>query len=264
MRLRIPAFCVFCLTVLGSSHAATVLITGSDRGLGLEFTKQYAARGDSVIATCRHPENATDLKALAAAHKNIVVETLDVSNDAEISALAARLKGRPIDILINNAGVLGSHDEQSLGTLSRKSFHEVMDINAYGALAVSEALRDNVIAGGGKKIVAITSGAGSITVAGGMAGGPYYYRMSKAAMNMGMRALGADLKSQHVIVAVVSPGAVDTDMQTKFHSEYMPTGKYPVEAPAVAVAKMIAVIDGLDEAKAEQGINLHDGRTMPW
>jgi NAD(P)-dependent dehydrogenase (short-subunit alcohol dehydrogenase family) len=139
-----------------------------------------------------------------------------------------------------------------------------MDVNAFGSLAVSEALRDNVIASTQKKIIAITSGAGSITIAGGMPRGPYYYRMSKAAMDMGMRALGADLKSQGVVVALVAPGAVDTEMHTEFHSAYMPTRKYPVETPAEATAKMIAVIDKLDQTKAEQGINLHDGTIMPW
>jgi len=264
MRPVIAAVCIVCLSALGSAHAATVLITGSDRGLGLEFAKQYAARGDMVIATCRRPEKATDLRALADAHKGIVVERLDLSDDADIRSLAARYKGRPIDILINNAGVLGTHNDQTLGTLSRKSFHDVMDVNAFGPLAVSEALRDNVIASTQKKIIAITSGAGSITVAGGMPRGPYYYRMSKAAMDMGMRALGADLKSQRVVVALVAPGAVDTEMHSEFHSDYMPTRKYPVEAPAEAIAKMIAVIDKLDQTRAEQGINLHDGTIMPW
>ena len=264
MRPLIAAACLVWLSALGSSQAATVLITGSDRGLGLEFAKQYAARGDTVIATCRHPEQATKLRALAVAHKGIVVERLDVSDDAGLRALAARYKGRPIDVLINNAGVLGTHDDQTLGTLSRKSFHDVMDVNAFGPLAVSEALRDNVIASTQKKIIAITSGAGSIAVAGGMARGPYYYRMSKAAMDMGMRALGADLESQHVIVALVAPGAVDTEMQTEFHGDYMSTRKYPVEAPAEAIAKMIAVIDKLDQTKAAKGINLHDGTIMPW
>lgn len=264
MRPLIAAACLVLLSALGSSQAATVLITGSDRGLGLEFAKQYAARGDMVIATCRHPEQATDLRALAVAHKGIVVERLDVSDDAGLRTLAAKYKGRPIDVLINNAGVLGTHDDQTLGTLSRKSFHDVMDVNAFGPLAVSEALRDNVIASTQKKIIAITSGAGSITFAGGMPRGPYYYRMSKAAMDMGMRALGADLESQHVIVALVAPGAVDTQMQTEFHGDYMSTRKYPVEAPAEAIAKMIAVIDKLDQTKAAKGINLHDGTIMPW
>ena len=264
MRTLIAIACIGFLSAGVSAHAATVLITGSDRGLGLEFARQYAERRDSVIATCRHPEKAVELKALASTHKDVVVEQLDVSDDAQIKALAAKYKGRPIDILINNAGVLGTQTDQTLGTLSRQSFHEVMDVNAFGALAVSEALRANVVSSTQKKIIAITSGAGSISVAGGMPQGPYYYRMSKAAMDMGMRALGADLKSQQVVVALVAPGAVDTDMQTEFRSAYMLTRKYPIETPTQAVSKMIAVIDKVDQAKAEQGINLHDGTIMPW
>jgi NAD(P)-dependent dehydrogenase (short-subunit alcohol dehydrogenase family) len=257
MSRALVTLCVTVLSALYSANAATVLITGSDRGLGLEFARQYAARGDTVIATCRHPEKATQLKKLAADKKNVTVETLDVSDDANLRALAAKYRGKPIDVLINNAGVLGSHDDQTLGTFSRKAFQEVMDVNAFAPLAVSEAFRDNVIASKEKKILAVTSGAGSISVAGGMPKGPYFYRMSKAALNMGMQALGADLRSRGVAVAVVSPGATDTDMLIAFTTDY--GIKFRSNTPTQSVTGMIEVIDKLDPKMAAQGILNFDG-----
>jgi NAD(P)-dependent dehydrogenase (short-subunit alcohol dehydrogenase family) len=194
-----PVFVVLRVALaatFGSVQAATVLITGADRGLGLEFARQYAARGDTVIATCRHPEEAAELQALAAAKKTIVLEKLDLTNDAGVRSLATKYHGKPIDVLINNAGILGDRDGQMLGTFSRKGFHDVMDVNAFGPLLVSEAFRDNVVASKEKKIVAVTSGRmASISGAVDLPKRPYYYRMSKAAMNMGMQALGADLKA---------------------------------------------------------------------
>jgi NAD(P)-dependent dehydrogenase (short-subunit alcohol dehydrogenase family) len=150
-----PVFVVLCAALAatcGSVHAATVLITGADRGLGLEFARQYAARGDTVIATCRHPEDAAELQALAAAKKTIVLEKLDLTDDAGVRSLATKYHGKPIDVLINNAGILGDRDGQMLGTFSRKGFHDVMDINAFGPLLVSEAFRDNVVASKEKRL----------------------------------------------------------------------------------------------------------------
>jgi len=239
-----------------------VLITGSDRGLGIEFVRQYAARGDTVIATCRSPERASELRALAARHANVTIEKLDVTSDAEVRALAAQYRGRPIDILVNNAGVLGANGEQSLGSLGRRHFHEVMDVNAYGPLAVSQAFLDSVLAGSGRKIVALTSGLGSISVAGRMPKAPYYYRMSKAALNMGMQALGADLKTQGIAVAVLSPGTADTDMFAQYREGY--GANRSGQSPAAAVEGMIRVIDELTPERAAQAILRYDGSLVGW
>jgi NAD(P)-dependent dehydrogenase (short-subunit alcohol dehydrogenase family) len=255
---------LFIFSAISPARAATVFITGSDKGLGLEFVRQYAARGDNVIATCRHPDEAKELEAIAAVNRRVIVEKLDVSKDADIRAIAAKYKGHAIDILINNAGVLGGREEQTLGTLDRKAFHDVVDVNSFAPLAVSEALRDNVVASRQKKIITVTSGLGSITVAGGMPRGPYYYRMSKAAVNMGMRALGADLKSQGVVVAVVAPGGVATEMNAEFRRDYLPNAKIPPAKTSDAIAKMIGTIDKVDQGSAEQGIVQLDGSIMPW
>jgi NAD(P)-dependent dehydrogenase (short-subunit alcohol dehydrogenase family) len=247
----------------GSASAVTVLITGAGRGLGLEFARQYAERGATVIATVRDPNKAPELRTLATARGNIALERLDASDDAGIQGLAQRCRGRAIDILINNAGVLGDPDQQALGTFSRSAFAATLDVNAFGPLAVSQALREHVLASRQKKIVALTSGLGSIAIAGAMAHGPYFYRMSKTALNMGMQGLGADLKSQGAIVAVVSPGTAETEMLGRYRSAYGATTVATV-SPAQSVAGMIRVIEQLDQAKAAQGINSYDGRILPW
>ena len=250
------------LMASGAAQAATVFITGSNKGLGYEFAKQYAEKGWTVIATTRNPDGAKVLKDLAAKHKNITIEKLDVSSDAEIKSVAAKYKGKPIDLLINNAGVLGERAEQSFGTFSRKAFHDVVDVNVFGALAVSEALADNVVASQQKKIVALTSGYGSIAVASRIAGAPYYYRMSKAALNMGIQAVGAELKAKGVLAAVIAPGTAETDMLTELLDEYKM--KLPSITAVESVSKMIGIIDGLDATKAAKGINNYDGTVLPW
>ncbi len=190
----------------GTSVAATVLITGADRGLGLEFVRQYLARGDTVIATCRTPAKAIDLAALAHANAALFIEKLDVNRDEDIRDLAARYHGKPIDILINNAGITGKKADNTLGSFSRQAFADVMQTNVYGALAVSEALLPNIIASQQKKIIAVTSGAGMIRVLPRMPEIPMYYSVSKAALNLAMRALGIELAPRGVIVGLVGPG----------------------------------------------------------
>lgn len=249
------------LAVTGAAQAATVFITGSNKGLGYEFAKQYAEKGWTVIATTRNPDSAKELKELAAAHKNLTIDKLDVSDDAQIKGIAAKYKGKPIDLVINNAGILGEHADQTLGTFSRKTFHDVVDVNDFGALAVSEALRENVAASQLKKIVAVTSGLGSST-AGRIPKGPYYYRMSKAALNMGMQALNTDMKAQGITVGVVAPGTAETTMLTEFLDDYQM--KLPTITAAESVSKMIVIIDGLDQTKVVKGINNYDGTILPW
>jgi NAD(P)-dependent dehydrogenase (short-subunit alcohol dehydrogenase family) len=245
------------------AFADTVLITGSDRGLGLEFARQYAAQGWDVIATARNPDGAKDLKDLAASHKNVSIEKLDVTSDSDIAALAAKLKGKPIDLLLNNAGTAGDPKVQTLGTLDRKAFLDEMDVNAFGALAVSQAFRDNVIASKQKKIVAITTTLGSITlVSHSGTFSPYYYRITKAALNMSMQALSQDLKKQGVIVAVVSPGAVETAITTVFRNAFHTNPK--TTPPAEAAARVIPVIASLDMDKAAAGIVSYDNKIVPW
>lgn len=241
-----------------AAHAATVLITGSNRGIGLEFVKQYAADGWTVIATARDINDAKELKALATANKNVSLKQLDIVDEDSVKALARDLKGKPIDILINNAGVLGDIPSQTFGGYKLSVFQQVMNINAFGALAVSEALHNNVIASGQKKIVAITSGAGIISGKG--AGGPLsFYRQSKVALNMGMRGIAHDLKDKGVIVGIIAPGAVDTAMRREIVGDKAIND----QRPEASVSSMRKVIADLSMANSGQPLN-HDGKGMPW
>lgn len=233
----------------------TVLITGSNRGIGLAFAEWYAEQGWNVVATCRSPERADDLNALAAEHANLSVEQLDVTREDHILALADRHAGQPIDLLINNAAVLGPLPEQSLGGLDYDRFEQTMAVNVYAPLRLSEALADNVVAAGGK-IVAITSGVASLTLMGRMRG-MYFYRMSKSALNMGWRALRTDLKPRGVAVLLISPGMVDTRLlrESGYTGEALTT-----EESAAGMAEIIA-----NATLEDPGLPINvDGRVLPW
>ena len=249
------------LLAAGAAHAATVLITGTNKGIGLEFTKQYAEKGWTVIATARRPDEAKDLKALAAKHKNIMVEKLDVVDLDSVKALATKYKGKPIDVLINNAAILGATKEEVVGAFNRETFRQIMDTNVYGTLAVTEALLENVKTSEQKKVVVITSQAGSISQAG-FVGGILFYRMSKAAVNMAMQTLKADTKGHGIIFASVAPGLVDTEMEKQLQ------GALPIEmpkpiSPAESVAGMIKVIEGLNAQNSAKVFN-YSGENIPF
>lgn len=194
--------------------APTVLVTGANRGIGLEFTKQYAAKGWTVIATARNPDRAEWLAPVAAANKNVIVEKLDVTDQAAIKALAAKHAGKPIDVLINNAGVTGDFRDpkapQNFGSLDAAIYDEFMRVNALAPLLVSEAFLSNVKASTQKKIVSITSLMGSFGVNFGMVPGNalLFYKMSKTALNAGMVNVANALKPDGVTVTLLSPGTV--------------------------------------------------------
>lgn len=244
-----------CIT---SVRAETVLITGSNRGIGLEFVKQYAARGWTVIATARAPESATELKAVAAKLPLVRIERLDVVDPVGLKALAAKYAGTPIDVLINNAGVLGALDRQRLGSFDYDEFQTVMGVNTFGPLAVSDAFRPHVAASEQKKIVGITSGSGQISVPVG--GGSYFYKASKIGLNMVFRALASDLAGEGIIVSMIAPGAVNTDMRRAAVGVEVASRDLPV---GESVSAMIKVIDGLSRADSGRALN-YDGRVIAW
>lgn len=224
----------------------TVLITGANRGIGLELARQYAAAGWDVIGCCRKPKEANDLKALKG---KIEIKALDVAKPASIAKLAAALKGRAIDVLLNNAGILGRR--AGFGKADSKEFLAVMQVNALGPLLMTESFWPLVKRSKEKKIVAITSGMGSI--ASGANGGSYAYRSSKAALNMVMKNLGNDLGGKGIITAAISPGWVRTDMG----------GKSAPLAVKDSAAGIIQVIAGLDSPKSGGFFN-YDGDSIPW
>lgn len=193
-----------------AAQRGTVLITGASRGLGFEFARQYAEAGWTVIATARRPTESERLVALAKQHPNVRLETLDVVDDASVAAIAQRLHDVPIDVLINNAGDTDQFRGQSFGKLAHDRFDYMMRLNAHGPLRVSEALFPNILAGREKKILAVSSLAGSFGVKGGGMPGGYWYKGAKAALNMMMFSLAQDVRERGVVVACLSPGQVDT------------------------------------------------------
>jgi NAD(P)-dependent dehydrogenase (short-subunit alcohol dehydrogenase family) len=183
----------------------TVLITGANRGIGLELARQYAADGWSVIATARDPKDAVALNKLDG---EIRVVALEVTDQKQVKALPKKLADTPIDVLINNAGMLTGYE--TFGKTHTQSWLQTLHVNTIAPLQIAEAFADLVARSEQKKIVAITSGMGSIGK--GPEGGAYAYRSSKAALNMAMATAANDLKSRNVLVAVISPGWVRTDM----------------------------------------------------
>jgi NAD(P)-dependent dehydrogenase (short-subunit alcohol dehydrogenase family) len=241
MRLTIAAAAIAAFFAT-SADAKTVLITGSNSGIGLEFAKQYAAKGWDVIATHRRSSAPDSLAALHNEYPDQVrVETMDVTNHDQIDALASKLDGTAIDVLINNAGITGNFREpapQSFGTLAYDDWENFMRINALGPLKISEAFAAHVKASEDKKILAVSSLAGSFGYQGPSMSGGYWYKASKATLNMYMKNVANDLKGDGVTVALLSPGTVKV--------EKMGDVNFPgLISPADSIGGMISVIEGL-------------------
>ena len=186
----------------------TMLITGANRGLGLEFTRQYAEAGWKVFACCRSPESAQSLIQLAKAH-DVEFQKLDVTNESDINRLAVLLDGRPIDHLILNAGVLGEKCA-NLGEMTQADWLEVLTINTVAPALLIQALRENVASSELKTIVGISSRVSSLDDNG--SGGMYSYRASKAAFNQILVSAARNLSEQGVKTIALHPGWVQTDM----------------------------------------------------
>lgn len=216
------------MAVLFSASAVAepvALVTGSNRGIGLALAQELAANGWKVIATCRDPADADELRKLSTQNPKVVIEPLDVADNAAIDALATKYRGQPIDLLVNNAGIVGTYQQETLANLDTENFQQVLRVNAYAPMRIASAFLPNIQAGSQKKIVAITSSLGSIGLAqqsgekARKANAPpparptdtYFYRMSKAALNMGMRVMQNELRTQGISVGILSPGIVATD-----------------------------------------------------
>jgi NAD(P)-dependent dehydrogenase (short-subunit alcohol dehydrogenase family) len=189
----------------------TALVTGVNRGIGLEFTRQLAAQGWQVLACCRQPESAEALQQLAASFPGkIRLYALSVESPAQIEALAVNLRGQPLDLLINNAGYYPGGMNETLGHTNRELWLRAFEINTIAPLKISEALINNLEQGQGKTIALITSKMGSLD--DNTSGGVYLYRTSKAALNMVAKSLAQDLEPRGIKVALLHPGWVKTDM----------------------------------------------------
>ena len=178
---------------------ATVLVTGANRGIGLEYCRQLRSRGDSVIAVCRSPSE--ELQQLGVR----IEADVDITSDESVGSLAKRLEGTPLDILINNAGIL---ERVTLDDLDFDSIRQQFEVNALGALRIIHCLLPNLSEG--SKVVLMTSRMGSI--GDNTSGSSYGYRMSKVAMSMAGKSLSHDLKSRGIAVGVLHPGLVSTRM----------------------------------------------------
>jgi NAD(P)-dependent dehydrogenase (short-subunit alcohol dehydrogenase family) len=237
-------------------YVPTVLITGANRGIGLELARQYTARGWKVIATARKPAEAAELKALAAGSDGrLSVEALDVTDLAAIDALAAKYQGQPVDVLFNNAGITGGGTNQLFAKkMDWPVYEQVLRTNVIGPLKMAEAFLPHILASQQKKISNVSSSQGSI---GSMNNGMlYFYRPSKAALNMEMRNLAIQLKSKGVSVALIDPGPVDTDMMSMLPKRML----RPV---TTAGSDLIRITDQLSVENSGTFWTF-DGSVLPW
>jgi NAD(P)-dependent dehydrogenase (short-subunit alcohol dehydrogenase family) len=221
----------------------TILITGATRGIGLALAQQFSARGDQVIAACRHSSGALELTGAR-------IETgVDVTDEAALAALAQRLGDTRLDQLWLNAGILNRDSLGALDAEAVEGMRRQFEVNALGPLRVAQALRGNL--GEGSKVAIITSRMGSI--ADNDSGGSYGYRASKAAVNAIGKSLAVDLLPRGIAVFLLHPGYVATDM----------VGGHGDVTPAQAAERLIARVDGLDLART--GSFWHaNGTALPW
>jgi NAD(P)-dependent dehydrogenase (short-subunit alcohol dehydrogenase family) len=233
---------------------ATILITGANRGIGFALARTYLERRDAVIGACRKPREASELAALAGPSGNRVeIAWIDVTNPLSIARTRDSLRGRPIDVLINNAGIMGP-ERQSAADMDFDGFLHTLDANTIGPLRVTQAFLPNLEkVSPGKafgKIANISSGMGSFS---GGAEGDLAYRASKAALNKLTQGMAAELKRRGIAVIAVNPGWVKTDMGGK-------SAPLPVSESALGIVK---VIDALTLA-GTGAFTSHDGSNMAW
>lgn len=224
----------------------TLLITGANRGIGLELTRRYAADQWTIIAACRNPQDATALTALKG---NITLEALDVTDYAAVDALAAKYSGTAVDLLLNNAGIYGNRDG-ALKVSDFDTYLQVLHVNSVAPMKLALAFLPHLKQAKAAKIATISSRMGSIELGGG---GSYAYRASKAAINAGMHNLALDLKSSGISCITLHPGWVKTDMG----------GAGADIDVATSAAGLKKVIDGLTLKDTGKFYN-YDGGEIPW
>jgi len=248
-RIAVIALLVCMQSVSAASlnpDAPTVLITGSNRGIGLEFVRQYADLGWNVIATCRKPEAAEALNELASGYDNIVVERLDLLDHEGIDALAASYAEQPVDILLNNAGLMRGPDlEQMVGSIDYDEFDRFYRINVAGPLKVSEAFYKNVKQSDTKIMAALTTGKGERGIP---VPGFSLYKSSKAALDAMQNEIAIRWRRQGVKVVTLLPGRVLTRGE--------PEGQMPSVPISDSISGMIEVMDTLSMGQS--------GKTIQW
>ena len=229
----------------------TVLITGANRGIGLEFARQYATDGWDVFASCRNPKAAKELANLArSSGDKVTVLAMDVTDGESVRSAARQFGNGAIDLLVNNAGISGLSGQRT-GHIDYENWAQVLDVNSMGPMRVTEAFVDHIARSERRLIVTITSGMGSIT--DNTSGGSIAYRTSKAAVNMAVRSVAAELAPRGITCVVVNPGWVKTRMGGA-------GAPLPVED---SVAAMRRLFDGLRPRDSGRFFN-YDGGEHPW
>lgn len=230
----------------------TALITGANRGIGLEFVRQYAADGWRVFACCRNPAAAETLDHLTAQYPDQVsTHTLDVTNHPQIERLAQALSHQSIDLLINNAGVYPPGQGDAFGTTDYAAWAHTFEVNTMAPLKMAEAFIQHISRSQLKTIITITSKMGSITDNRG--GGSYIYRSSKSAVNIVMKSLSIDLSSHQITAVLLHPGWVKTNMGG-------PDALISAEQSVTGMRRVISNLKFADSGK----FYAFDGQIVPW
>jgi NAD(P)-dependent dehydrogenase (short-subunit alcohol dehydrogenase family) len=275
-KLSVPAAAAMllacCITGFpGIALGQTVLVTGANSGIGLEFARQYAAKGWTVIATHRRTQTPKPLTDLAVRYPKVRIERLDVTDADQVNSVAARLADLPIDVLINNAGVYNDRSKclldddkcpgdwtvENFGSLKYSLLDTIMAVNIKGPLIVSESFYKNVKASARKKIIAVSSSNGTLTGEKTPRPGAIFYRMSKAALNREMQIVAASTRADGVTVVMLNPGPTLTE-----HQEYLRS--YPgMLQTSFTVENMIRTIDKVTIEDTGRFLR-YDGAAEPW
>ena len=229
---------------------ATILVTGANRGLGIEFVEQYLNEGNEVIATYRNENSSIDLIEMGNERSNLKLLQLDVSSNKSLNSFAENLGNLPIDIFINNAGVYGPRNS-SFGNVDEENWIPAIKVNTIAPILMTQLIIKNIRSGDDKKLIYITSKMGSIDDNKG--GGAYVYRSSKTALNSVVKSLSVDLENEGMTVALIHPGWVKTDMG----------GPSALIDKDTSVRGMTEVISNLDISSTGNFYN-YDGSIIPW
>ncbi len=227
-----------------------VVITGANRGIGLELVRQVAAKGHAVTAACRRPDAAEHLLALQESQPEVDVVPLELNDAHSIDRFVHELDGRGIDVLLNNAGIYGQRDA-TLGKVDAEAWHEAFHVNTIAPLMLTQKLLPHLRKGADRRLAYLSSKMGSI--ADNTSGGSYVYRSTKAALNQVVRSLSEDLRADGFIALALHPGWVRTDMGG-------PNGLIDTETSA---SGLWSVIENATTEQSGHFLN-YDGSTIEW
>lgn len=229
---------------------STILITGANRGIGMELTRQFTEDGWQVLACCRSPADAKSLQALATEYPTVEIFPLDVTDYDQLATLTSQLQDRSIDIMLSNAGIYGPR-EYSFGEVDVKEWRQVLEVNTIAPLMLAQAFVDQVAASRQKLMAVISSKMGSI--ADNSSGGSYIYRTSKTAVNQVVKSIANDVAGRGISAISLHPGWVKTDMGGS-NAEIDPN-------ESVTGLKQVLMAAGL---KQSGNFFNFDGSEIPW